>query len=48
MSKFNITKEEGRVLNSEAGMEMNYCDQKFQYDKGIAVTQQCKSKINKV
>ena len=48
MSKLNITDEEVRVLYSEAGREMNYCDQKFQYDKEIVVTQQCKSKINKV
>ena len=45
MSKLNITEEEVRVLYSEAGREMNYCDQKFQYDKEIVVTQQCKSKI---
>ena len=44
ISKSNITDEEVRVLYSE----MNYCDQKFQYDKEIVVTQQCKSKINKV
>ena len=48
MSKLNITEEEVTVLYSEAGREMNYCDQKFQYDKEIVVTQQCKSKINKV
>ena len=32
MSKLNIL--------SEAGREMNYCDQKFEYDKEITVTQQ--------
>ena len=44
MSKLNITE----VLCSEAGREMNYCDQKFEYDKEITVTQQCKSRIYKV
>ena len=48
MSKLNITEEEVMVLYSEAGREMNYCDQKFEYDKEITVTQQCKSRINKV
>ena len=46
MSKLNITEEEVTVLYSEAGKEMNYCDQKFTYDKEITVTQQCKSRIN--
>ena len=48
MSKLNITEEEVIVLCSEAGREMNYCDQKFEYDKEITVTQQCKSRIDKV
>ena len=48
MSKLNITEEEVTVLYSEAGREMNYCDQKFTYDKEITVTQQCKNRINSV
>ena len=44
MSKLNITE----VLYSEAGREMNYCDQKFEYDKEITVTQQCKSRISAI
>ena len=48
MSKLIITAEEVIVLCSEVGREMNYCDQKFEYDKEITVTQQCKSRIDKV
>ena len=48
MSKLNITEEEVTVLYSESGREMNYCDQKFTYDKEITVTQQCKNRINSV
>ena len=48
MSKLNITDEEVRVLYSEAGREMNYCDQVFKYDKDIPVTQHYKDRISSV
>ena len=48
MSKLNINEEEVTFLYSEAGREMNYCDQQFKYDKEIPVTQEYKSRINSV
>ena len=36
------------VLYSEAGREMNYFEQKFEYNKEITVTHQCKRRIDKV
>ena len=48
MAKLNITKEQVNTLYSEAGSEMNYCDQVFTYDKEILVTQQYRERINSV
>ena len=48
MAKLNITKEQVNILYSEADREMIYCDQQFKYDKEIQVTQQCRSRIDRV
>ena len=48
MAKLNISKEQVNTLYSEAGSEMNYCDQVFTYDKEISVTQQYRDRINSV
>ena len=45
MATLNITKEQVNILYSEAGRELNYCDQVFKYDKNIPVTQQYKDRI---
>ena len=48
MEKLNISSEQVNTLYSEAGSEMNYCDQVFTYDKEISVTQQYRDRINSV